>query len=67
MVNDFVAIIRDKAGNGVRADRVDGWHNSAVGVRVHLSGGGSVDLRDLKAREFAERLDRALTALREAA
>ncbi|HET7386985.1 MAG TPA: hypothetical protein VFJ19_10020 [Nocardioidaceae bacterium] len=65
-MSDFIAIIRDKAGNGVRADRVDGWHLSAVGVRVHLSGGGSVDLRGITRQEFAERLDRALTAQMEA-
>lgn len=66
-MSDFVAIVRDDAGNGVRADRVDGWCLTAAGkVRAYLAGGGSVDLIGITRQEFAERLDRALTELREA-
>lgn len=63
MSGEVVAIIRDESGNGIRADRVDGWCLSYSGVRVHLSGGGSVELRGITRQEFAGRLDRALTAM----
>lgn len=63
-MSEFVAMVRDDAGNGVRCDRVEGWEaKSGLGkTRIYLAGGGIVDLRIL-VNEFVSRLDRALTAM----
>lgn len=58
----MIAIIRDDRLCGVRVDRIDGWEPKHGGTRVHLSGGGIVDLVILPS-EFVERLDRALTVI----
>lgn len=66
-MNDTIAMIRDATGSGVRVDRIDGWESRGTvdETRVHLTGGGVVDLHILP-DDFVRRLDKALTALVEA-
>jgi hypothetical protein len=62
-VSDFIAMIRDEHGSGVRVDRLDGWRRDRLDGGTYVFAGGESWRLAIPPEEFVQRLDRALTAL----